>query len=99
MNPSAVLQKLHPFGTISKITWMAMSMFPKGTPASNDDSVKLFKGNPSECQSSILSIIEAEIIPRLLKAERINLQPPERRIGHGAVRDLFFHQREITHTP
>ena len=72
MNPSAVLHKFHQFGAISKITWMAMSMFSKGSPASNDDSVKPFKGNPSECQSSILSIIEAEIIPRLLKAERIN---------------------------
>ena len=72
MNPSAVLQKLHRFNPIAKVTWMAMSMFSKHSPASNDDSSKPLKGNPSECQSSILSIIEAEIIPRLLKAERIN---------------------------
>lgn len=72
MNPSAVLHKIHRFIPIHKITWMAMSMFSKGETASNDDSAKPLNGTPSECQSSILSIIEAEIIPRLLKAERID---------------------------
>ena len=34
-----------------------------------------------------------------IKAERINFEAPERRISHGAVRDLIFHQREVTHPP
>jgi methanogenic corrinoid protein MtbC1 len=72
MNPSAVLHKFHRFNPISKISWMAMSMFSKGVPASNDDSATSVVGTPSDCQSSILSIIEAQIIPRLLKAERID---------------------------
>ena len=51
---------------------MAMSMFTDRSVDSNDDFPKAFKGDPAECQSSILSIIEAQIIPRLLKAERVN---------------------------
>ena len=70
MNPAAVLHKLSRLTPIAKFTGMAMSMFSKNTSASNDDFSKTYKGNPSECQSSILSIIESEIIPRLLKAER-----------------------------
>lgn len=83
MNSNAVLQKLHWLTPLSKITWTAMSMFSKNTSASNDDFSRGFKGNPAECQSSILSIIESEIIPRLLKAERVDsshlsLVPPSR---------------------
>jgi methanogenic corrinoid protein MtbC1 len=83
MNPAAVLQKLNRLNPIAKFTWMAMSMFSKNSSASNDDFSKTYKGNPSECQSSILSIIESEIIPRLLKAERVDtshlsLVPPSR---------------------
>ena len=55
---------------VSKFTWMAMSMFSARSSASKDDLPKAFKGDPAECQTSILSIIEAQIIPRLLKAER-----------------------------
>ena len=55
--------------------------------------------NPT--RAAIMMLRYPQLIPPIhrIKAERINLQPPERRIGHGAVRDLFFHQREITHTP
>lgn len=48
-----------------------MSMFTDHSVASNDDHTKAFKGDPAECKSSIFSIIEAQIIPRLLKAERM----------------------------
>ena len=83
MNPAAVLRKLNRLTPIAKFTWMAMSMFSKNSSASNDDFSKTYKGTPSECQSSILSIIESEIIPRLLKAERVDaahlsLVPPSR---------------------
>jgi hypothetical protein len=51
---------------------MAMSMFTDRSVASNDDYPKAFKGDPVECQFSILSIIETQIISCLLKAERVN---------------------------
>lgn len=51
---------------------MAMSMFTDRSVDSSDDFPKALKGDPAKCQSSILSIIEAQIIPRLLKAERVN---------------------------
>jgi hypothetical protein len=71
MNAGNVLDKLINL-PVSRVTWMAMSMFTDRSVASNDDYPKAFKGDPAECQSSILSIIEAQIIPRLLKAERVN---------------------------
>ena len=71
MNAGNVLDRLINL-PVSRVTWMAMSMFTDRSVASNDDYPKAFKGDPAECQSSILSIIEAQIIPRLLKAERVN---------------------------
>jgi len=47
-------------------------MFTDRSVDSSDDFPKALKGDPAKCQSSILSIIEAQIIPRLLKAERVN---------------------------
>ena len=43
----------------------------------------------------------AAILEMVLAEESATGRRPlrQRRIGHGAVRDLFFHQREITHTP
>ena len=49
---------------------VSKSVFSEHSSASKDDLPKAFKGDPAECQTSILSIIEAQIIPRLLKAER-----------------------------
>ena len=71
MNAGNVLDSLINL-PVSRVTWMAMSMFTDRSVDSNDDFPKAFKGDPAECQSSILSIIEAQIIPRLLKAERVN---------------------------
>ena len=71
MNAGNVLDRLINL-PVSRVTWMAMSMFTDRSVASNDGYPKAFKGDPAECQSSILSIIEAQIIPRLLKAERVN---------------------------
>ena len=70
MNSANVLDRLVNL-PVSKFTWMAMSMFSGRSSASNDDLPISFKGDPSECETSILSIIEAQIIPRLLKAERV----------------------------
>ena len=49
---------------------VSKSVFSERSSALKDDLPKAFKGDPAECQTSILSIIEAQIIPRLLKAER-----------------------------
>ena len=71
MNAGNVLDRLINL-PVSRVTWMAMSMFTDRSVDSNHDYPKALKGDPAECQSSILSIIEAQIIPRLLKAERVN---------------------------
>ena len=71
MNAGNVLDSLINL-PVSRVTWMAMSMFTDRSVDSNHDYPKALKGDPAECQSSILSIIEAQIIPRLLKAERVN---------------------------
>ena len=71
MNAGNVLDSLINL-PVSRVTWMAMSMFTDRSVDSNHDYPKAFKGDPAECQSSILSIIEAQIIPRLVKAERVN---------------------------
>jgi methanogenic corrinoid protein MtbC1 len=51
---------------------MAMSMFSKKSAASNEEFRERFTGTPAECQASILSVIESEIVPRLLKAQRVD---------------------------
>lgn len=53
-------------------------MVYKSSSGYSDDFSKKYKGIPSECQSSILSIIESEIIPRLLKAEQVDTSQPNR---------------------
>jgi methanogenic corrinoid protein MtbC1 len=50
---------------------VSKSVFSECSSASNDHSPISFKGDPTECETSILSIIESQIIPRLLKAERV----------------------------
>lgn len=69
MNAIAVLDRLNKL-PISKFTWMAMSWFAKRTSVSNDELPIVLKSDRSECEFTISSIIESEIIPRLLKAER-----------------------------
>jgi methanogenic corrinoid protein MtbC1 len=49
-----------------------MSMFSRRSTASNEDFRERFTGTPQECQASILSVIESEIVPRLLKAQRVD---------------------------
>ncbi len=53
---------------IHKLTLMAMSMFPKSDDASNDKFNPTNKNNEElkKCKSSLYSIIESDIIPRLL---------------------------------
>ncbi len=58
--------------SINKITLMASSMFSKGQSASNDDLSKVMSSHSNECMTSILSIIESDIIPRLLGSQSIN---------------------------
>ena len=57
---------------LAGLTGMAMAMFSRGAAASNEDFRSAFKGTPEDCQSSILAVIESEIVPRLLKAQRID---------------------------
>jgi methanogenic corrinoid protein MtbC1 len=57
---------------LAELTWMAMSMFSKASAASNEDFRSTFNGTPDDCQASILAVIESEIVPRLLKAQRID---------------------------
>jgi methanogenic corrinoid protein MtbC1 len=57
---------------LAELTSMAMSMFSQGSAASNEDFRETFKGTPSECQASILAVIESEIVPRLLRAQRVD---------------------------
>ena len=71
MNAVATFDRLSNL-PISKITWMPMSMFSNHSSASNDDLPSVIKGDPFNCQTSLLSIIEVQIIPRLLKAERVS---------------------------
>ena len=71
MNAVATFDRLSNL-PISKITWMPMSMFSNHSSASNDDLPLVIKGDPFNCQTSLLSIIEVQIIPRLLKAERVS---------------------------
>ena len=58
---------------LNKLTLMASSMFSKSQEASNDASSKAFFQIPSECKTSIRSIIESDIIPRLLSSQSIEL--------------------------
>jgi methanogenic corrinoid protein MtbC1 len=57
---------------LTEWTSMAMSMFSQGSAASNENFRETFKGTPSECQASILAVIESEIVPRLLRAQRVD---------------------------
>jgi len=57
---------------LTEWTSMAMSMFSQGSAASNEDFRETFKGTPAECQASILAVIESEIVPRLLGAQRVD---------------------------
>jgi hypothetical protein len=52
---------------------MANAMSSKIQEASNDASSKAFFSAPEECKSSIRSIIESDIIPRLLSSQSIEL--------------------------
>jgi methanogenic corrinoid protein MtbC1 len=72
MKTVAVFEKLYNLTPLARINSIAMSMFTKSSHASNKLFDKPFNGNSLECQASIRSIIESEIIPRLLKSERID---------------------------
>ena len=55
--------------SLRKLTLMASSMFSKHQSASNDAVSSSFSEIPSECKTSIYSIIESDIIPRLLSSQ------------------------------
>lgn len=70
---AAVLPTITRLATpLAELTWMAMSMFSRKSAASNEEFRERFTGTPAECQASILSVIESEIVPRLLKAQRVD---------------------------
>jgi methanogenic corrinoid protein MtbC1 len=75
---------------------VSKSVFSERSSALKDDLPKAFKGDPAECQTSILSIIEAQIIPRLLKAERaigtkLTLVPASRAMPSKEEIHAFVH--------
>ena len=73
MIKAAVLPTITRLATpLAELTWMAMSMFSKRSTASNENYRESFQGTPAECQASILAVIESEIVPRLLKAQRVD---------------------------
>ena len=73
MIKAAVLPTITRLATpLAELTWMAMSMFSRKSAASNEEFRERFTGTPAECQASILSVIESEIVPRLLKAQRVD---------------------------
>ena len=73
MIKAAVLPTISRLATpLAELTWMAMSMFSRKSAASNEEFRERFTGTPAECQASILSVIESEIVPRLLKAQRVD---------------------------
>ena len=73
MIKAAVLPTITRLATpLAELTWMAMSMFSRKSAASNEEFRERFTGTPAECQTSILSVIESEIVPRLLKAQRVD---------------------------
>ncbi len=57
---------------LAELTWMAMSMFSKASAASNENFPENFEGTPADCQASLLAVIESEIVPRLLQAQRMD---------------------------
>ena len=64
-----------PIRSISNFANMAMSMFSKKATTSSDSSQRIFRDSTVECNSSLMSIIEEDIIPRLLGAQ--NMSPIE----------------------
>jgi len=62
--------------SLRKLTLMASSMFSKNQAASNDDFSNTSSNAylPSECKTSIFSIIESDIIPRLLSSQSFDTE-------------------------
>ncbi len=57
---------------VGKWVAIAMSMFSKDGNPQNSNFSKVFKNSAPECNSSILSIIESNIIPRLLSSRNVD---------------------------
>lgn len=60
---------------LRKLEWLLMSVFSPEAPAPQDNTSNMSRSNFAECNSSILSIIESNIIPRLLQSK--NTHPSE----------------------
>ncbi len=75
MNLAATaLHGVHRLSSISKLGWALMSSLSKDTAkASNDSHPRKLNHITSECETSIQSVIESEIIPRLLNSQRLSL--------------------------
>ena len=59
----------HPFNSFNKFANAAMSMFSKDEGATKTSSSRIYKSNAEDCNFSLLSIIENNIIPRLLSSQ------------------------------
>jgi hypothetical protein len=75
MNLAATaLQGVHRLGSISKLGWALMSSLSRdNAKASNDSHPRKLNHITPECETSIQSVIESEIIPRLLRSQSLSL--------------------------
>lgn len=64
--------------SLRKLTLMASSMFPNHQSAPQAGAAPSNSDLPSECKTSIFSIIESDIIPRLLSSQRFDTHLGER---------------------
>jgi methanogenic corrinoid protein MtbC1 len=60
-----------PLFNFNKFASMAMSMVPKGGNPTDANSYKIYKDSAADCNTSLLSIIESNIIPRLLSSQTL----------------------------
>ena len=77
MNPAfAIVKGIHQLSSLSTLGWAVMSAFSRGSDAtaSNDSFPEKLKNISLECESSIQSVIEFDIIPRLLSSQRLMTQ-------------------------
>ena len=67
----------HPFNSFNKFANAAMSMFSKDEDATKTSSSRIYKSNAEDCNFSLLSIIENNIIPRLLSSQSTSVLDEE----------------------
>jgi len=64
----------HPFNSLNKFANMAMSVFSNDKGTSKSNTQRIYKNDAEDCNFSLLSIIETNIIPRLLSSQSNGLR-------------------------